>query len=334
VALDDLGPLAIAAAGMAFVTLADTMALSRTFARRRGETADPNREIFALGMTNMAAGLFQGFPVSGSSSRTAVAWALGSRSQLTGVVGALCVVAVLVFANGITRNMPDAVLAAIVIVAAFTLFDFEEMSWLWRVRRSEFFLAAAALTGVAVVGVLEGILVAIVLSLGNFVRRAWRPHDAVLGRMERRKGYHDVERHPDARQVPGLLIYRFDAPIFFANADYFDRRLRAGIAARGEPVRWIVVAAEPVTDIDTTGAEMLHHLLDDLESRGIVLAFAELKGPVKDRLRRYGLYERIGEARFLPTLGLAIDVYLEHTGVDWVDWTDRIRDEPADAPSR
>lgn len=318
----DLGPLAVAAFGMAFLTLADSTALSRTFALKRGDDVDPNREITGLGAANVAAGLFQGFPVSASASRTAVAESNGARTQVTGAVGAGAIVAILVVANGLVRDMPSSSLAAVVIAAGSSMFDLDTLRWLWRVRRSEFLLSMAAFLGVAVVGVLEGIVVAVVLSLGNFVRRAWRPHDAVLGRIGDRKGYHDVDRHPEAQLIPGLVLYRFDAPVFFANADYFADRVQSSVAARADPVHWVIVAAEPVTDIDTTGAEVLRDLLDDLDAAGVDLAFAELKGPVKDRLRRYELYERIGDDRFFPTLGTAIDAFVAHTGVDWVDPVD------------
>ncbi|MGZ4692356.1 MAG: SulP family inorganic anion transporter [Acidimicrobiales bacterium] len=319
VSLSELGTVALAAIGMAFVTLADTSALSRSLAAKRGEDVDPNQEIAALGAANLAAGLFQGFPVSASASRSAVAEDTGSRSQLTGVVGAAAIILILVAFNGIVADLPNTTLAAIVIAAAIGLFDLPTLHWLWRVRRTELMLSMAALLGVALVGVLQGIVIAIVLSLADFVRRAWRPYDAVLGRLPYQRGYHDIDRHEDAEQIPGLILYRFDAPIFFANADWFEESVKAAVAARHEPIAWVIVAAEPITDIDTTGADMLTDLLADLEHEGIDLAFAELKGPVKDRLRRYELYDRVGEDRFFPTLGTAIDGYLRETGVQWED---------------
>jgi MFS superfamily sulfate permease-like transporter len=181
----------------------------------------------------------------------------------------------------------------------------------------------AAFLGVALLGVLTGIFVAILLSLGDFVRRAWRPHDAVLGREDELKGYHDIDRHPNARRIPGLLLYRFDAPLFFANAGYFRRRVRRLVAEAAHPVRWVVVAAEPITDIDTTAADALSQLLEELRQADVTLAFAELKGPVKDRLHRYGLFTAVGPDRFFPTIGTAVDGYIEATGVDWVDWEER-----------
>ncbi len=315
----DIRTLFLAAVGMAFVTLADTSALSRAFAQEAGDEVDPNQEIVALGVANVAAGLFQGFPLSASSSRTAVAKTAGAHSQLVGVVGAVAIVTLLVAANDLTANMPTASLAAIVIAAAFTLFDIREVVWLWRVRRTEFWLSMSAVLGVVVIGVLEGIVIAIVLSLGAFIQRAWRPHDAELGRLADRKGYHDRGRHPNASTLPGLIIYRFDAPMFFANAEHFARRVKQLVDEADGPVRWVVVAAEPITDVDTTGAEILATLIRDLRRQGIELAFAEMKGPVKDRLRRYELYDLIGDGMIFPTIGTAVDGYLTATNSEWVD---------------
>lgn len=322
-AADQLPALFVAALGLAFVSLADTMALSRSLAADRGEEVDPDDELVALGGANIAAAFFQGFPVSASSSRTFVAVSARARTQVTGIVGAVAILVVLVWGSGLLRNMPSSALAAIVITAAMSLFDLSAMRWLWRVRRSEFVLAVVAFLGVALVGVLEGIVVAVLLSLGNFIRRAWRPHDAELGRIEGQKGYHDTSRDNGAQTIPGLVIFRFDAPLFFANADHFRRRVREVLESAEGPVEWLIIAAEPVTDIDTTGAEALAAVLDELERVGIVVAFAELKGPVADRLRRYGLYDRIGAQRFYPTLGRATDGFVNATDSDWVDWTDR-----------
>jgi high affinity sulfate transporter 1 len=323
VGLHDLTALLVPAAGLAFVTLADSAALSRSISTQRGEHLDANREIVALGLANAAAGLFQGFPVGASATRTAVARSAGSRTQLAAVVGAVAILAVLITDSGLGRNLPQSTLAAIVIAAAFMLFDLPSLRWFWSVRRSEFGLSIVALTGVVAFGALEGIVIAIVLSLGDFVRRAWRPYDAVLGRVRGRKGYHDVERHPEAVQIPGLFLFRFDAPLFFANAELFAERLATGIEAREDPIRWVVLAAEPITDVDTTGAEVLGRVLDELAGKGVTLALAEIKGPVKDALRGYGLCDRIGEDHLFPTLGTAINAYLGDTGTKWVDWSDQ-----------
>ncbi len=320
---DVLPELITAAFAIALVATADTSVLSQSLASRRKEEVDPDRELVALGVANFATGLFQGFPISSSASRTPVAIAAGARSQLTPLVGAIAVALMLVVAPALLRDLPQAVLGAVVVAAAARLVDVAEIRRLWRMRRIEFALWAAAFLGVAVLGVLPGVFVAIVLSLADFVRRAWRPHDATLVRVDELKGYHDLERHPEGRTIPGLLLYRFDAPLFFANASFFRREVRVHIEAAEEPVRWVVVAAEPITDIDTTAADMLSEVMDELDAAGITLAFAEMKGPVKDRLKAYGLYERVGDERFFPTIGTAVDGYVQTSGVGWVDWEER-----------
>jgi high affinity sulfate transporter 1 len=314
--------LLLASVGLAWVTLSDTTALSRGFAARTGERIDPNREIVALGISNVAAGAFSGFPVSASTSRTTIAHASGGNTQLVGVVSAVLVLALLVAGGGLVEFLPSTALAAIVIAAAIKLFDAQQVSWLYSVRRSEFALCIAATVGVVLLGVLNGLAIAIGLSLANFIRRVWRPYDAVLGRIDQRKGYHDLGRHPDARQVPGLVLFRFDAPLFFANSDHFERRVRAVIAGSPHRVRRLVVAAEPITDIDTSAAAMLTILVDDLQRNDIELAFAELKGPVKDRLIQYGLYDQIGSSRFHPTIGAAVKSYIRSHQVEWANWDD------------
>jgi high affinity sulfate transporter 1 len=318
----DIAELALAALGMAFITLADTSALSRTFALKYDQEVDPNQEIVALGTANVAAGLFQGFPVSGSASRTAVAEAAGGKSQLVGVVGAVAIIVLLLFAGGLTTNLPQASLAAIVIVAGTSLFDLGAMRWLWRVRKTEFVLCLAAMAGVALVGVLQGIVIAIVLSILAFLHRLWRPYDATLGRVPGRHGYHDVQRHPEAEQIPGLIVYRFDAPLFFANAEHFSREVKRHVAERSEPVRRVIIAGEPITDIDTTGVESLRDLLGDLAAVGATVGFAEFKGPVRDRMRRYGIHEEIGRENFYSTIDHAVTEYLMAAGEDPLRWVD------------
>jgi high affinity sulfate transporter 1 len=323
VELADLGALFSGALGIALVAVADTTVLSQSLAAQRDETVDPNQELRALGAANLATGFFQGFAISSSASRTPVAVAAGARSQLTPLVGAVAIALLLVAAPGALRNLPLPMLAAIVITAALGLIDAPAVRRLYQVRRSEFVLWLAAFLGVALLGVLVGIFVAILLSLADFVRRAWRPHDAVLGREDELKGYHDIDRHPSARLIPGLLLYRFDAPLFFANAGYFRRRVRELVADATHPVRWVVVAAEPITDIDTSAADTLQQLLGELRQEHVTLAFAEVKGPVKDRLQRYGLFDAIGPDRFFPTVGTAVNGYIDATGTTWVDWEER-----------
>ena len=322
VRLDDVGPTFLAAVGIALVSFADTSVLSRTFAGRHGYRVEPNRELMALGFANAAAGFFRGFPVSSSASRTPVAEAAGSRTQVTGIVGALAIVVVLVASPSLLSHLPTTALAAVVLTAAVRMVDLGAWRTFFRVRRSDFVLSVTAFLAVATLGVIAGIGVAVGVSLLDFVRRAWRPHDAVLGRARGVKGYHDVERYPDARQVPGLLLFRWDAPLFFANADLFRARVIDKVDSASPSIRWVVVAAEPITDVDTTAAEMIQELDDELTRRGVELAFAELKDPVKDRLQTYGLKARIGQELFFPTLGVAVKAYLAQHPTEWADWED------------
>ena len=324
----ELGKLTLTAIALALLAFADTSVLSRSYATRFGEEVDQDQELRALGAANLATGFLQGFPISSSSSRTPVAEAAGAKTQLTGLVGAVALGAVLVFANGLFRDLPTAVLSAIVIAAVIGLIDVPGLRRLSRVHRADFSLAIACFLGVAAFGVLWGIGISIGLSVLAFLWRAWHPYDAVLGRATGVKGYHDLTRYPGARQVPGLVLYRFDAPLFFANAGVFRARLLAAVRESDPPARMIVVAAEPITDLDSTAADMLHDLDQELEVLGVELAFAEMKDPVKDRLRRFGLVERIGHERFYPTIGVAVHRYVEEQGVAWVDW-EEARDSPS-----
>lgn len=317
----DLKTLLPAAVGIAFVAFADTSVLSRSYAGRLSQEVDQNQELAVLGVANFATGLSQGFPLSTSSSRTAVAEDVGARSQIAGLVGATVLAVLLLFGTGLVHDLPIATLAAIVIVAVLVFFDVPAAVRLWHWQRSEFGLAMVAFAGVALLGVLWGVGIAIAVSLLDFIRRAWRPHEAVLGRVDEMKGYHDTERHPKARRITGLTLYRFDAPLFFANAEVFRESVRG--LARQPGAAWIVVAAEPITDVDATAGEMLRELNRELDDAGIEFAFAELKDPVRDRLIRYGIHDEIGRHRFWPTIGSAVSAYVKETGVDWVDWEDR-----------
>lgn len=323
VSLAEIGELVGAAAGIALVSFADTSVLSRTVAGRNRYRVDPNRELIGLGMANVAAGFFSGFPISSSSSRTPVAEAAGSRTQVTGVIGAMAILVLLVAAPGLLANLPTVALAAVVISAALRLFDFASLRSFARVRRADFLVSVVTFLAVAAFGVLEGIAVAVSLSMLDFVRRAWHPHHAILGRSAGVKGYHDISRYRDARQVPGLLLLRWDAPLFFANADGFRERIVDAVDEATTPIRWVVIAAEPITDVDTTAAEMLEELDHELSLRGVELAFAELKDPVRDRLEAYGLQAKVGREFFFPTIGVAVKAYLARHEVGWTDWEER-----------
>jgi high affinity sulfate transporter 1 len=320
----DLGLLFAGALGIALVSLTDTISTASAFAGRRGEDVDGNREMIGIGAANVAAGFFQGFPVSTSGSRTAVAEQNGARSQVTGLVGAGAVTLMLVFFPGLLRNLPQPTLAAIVIAASISLADLPGMHRLWRQRRSDFALALAAFLGVALLGVLPGIAIAVALSVLNVFSRVWRPDRAQLGKVEGLKGYHDTESYPSAMQLPGLILYRFSSPLIFANANTFRDDLRR-FAEASPPPTWIVVTAEPITDVDTTAADMLADLETWLNARGITMVFAEVKDPVKAKIDRYELTATIEPKHFFPTIGSAVHAYREKTGLDWPD-----RDEEQD----
>lgn len=320
----DLLPVLLGGAAVAVVSFADTSVLSRTYAARAGQRVDANQEMVGLGAANLAAGIFQGFPVSASASRTPVAEAAGARTQGAGIVGAFAVAGLLMLAPDLLQDLPRAALAAVVIASAMGLIEVGELRRLYLIQRGEFWLCMACLAGVAAVGAMPGIALAIVMALLQFLWAAWRPHSAVLGRVEGMKGYHDIGRHPEARQVPGLVLFRWDAPLFFANAEQFQARALDAVAAAPEPVRWLVVSAEPVTGVDVTAADVLVELHDSLGAAGITLCFAEMKGPVKDTLKRFGLFSMFGEQRFFATVGEAVRRYLEAHAVAWVDWEDRV----------
>ena len=314
VGFDMIPALLGGAIAVALVSFADTGALSTATSLKSGVRVDPNSEIKALGTANILSGLFQGFPTSASSSRTAVAMTAGAKTQVTGLVAAAGVLLIVVVFPGLISSMPSATLAAIVITASFTLFDWQQTKFLYRARTSEFLLALGAFMGVVLLGVLEGIVVAIALALANFVRKAWRPHSVELGKVKGMPGYHDRERHPEATVVPGLLIVRFDAPLFFANAPNFGRRLQEMVRSSGRDITCVLVVSNAITDIDTTGAEILGDVLHDLDQKDITLAFAGLKGPVKDRLRSYELYDRIGDENFHPNTISAVEDYKKANG--------------------
>jgi high affinity sulfate transporter 1 len=313
----DLDDVIIAGCAAAMVAFADTSVLSRTYAARMRTPVDPNQEMIGLGAVNLAAGLFQGFPISSSSSRTPVAEAAGAKTQLGGVVGAIAVALVLLFAPSLLKDLPSSALAAVVIAAAIGLFEFADLRRIFRIQQWEFWLSIVCFVGVAVFGVIPGIGIAIVVAVIEFLWDAWRPHYAVLGRVEGVRGYHDIKRYPSARRIPGLVLFRWDAPLFFANAEFFHERVLKAVAESPTPVRRIVVTAEPVTSIDVTSADMLAELEHRLTESGIELRFAEMKDPVKDKLKRFELFERFGAADFYPTIGSAVDAYLEEHAVDW-----------------
>ena len=301
----DVGPLLVAAVGITLVSLTDTIATATSFATRRGEEVKPNQEMIGMGAANIAAGLFQGFAVSTSTSRTAVAEQSGAKSQATGLVGAGLVVALLLFLNSLLADLPQSALAAVVIVAALSLMDVGILRRYLQVRRSAFAVSLVASAGVILLGVLQGIVVAVALAILLFFRRNWWPHGAVLGRVGPAAGWHDLDSYPDAEQLTGVVVYRWEAPLFFANAGAFREQIRRLV--REQRPQWIVLQCEAITDVDVTAAEMLKQLDNELNALGIHLAFAELRSRLQDLTLRYGLMRTLDREHFYPTLEAALE---------------------------
>ena len=308
--LKQLGLLCAPALGIAVVSFADTSVLSRVYATKTKTPVDPNQEMIGLGIANLSAGFFQGFPISSSTSRTPVAEASGSKTQLTGVVGALVIALLLVVAPTLLHDLPETALAAVVIASAIGLFEIADLGRLYRIHRGEFWLSIAAFLGVILLGPVPGIGIAVAIALAEFVWDAWKPHYAILGKPEGVSGYHDVKRFPQARQIPGLVIFRWDAPLFFANAEQFRQIALDAVASAPTPAGWLVVAAEPVTGVDITSADMLTELDAALHEAGIVMGFAEMKDPVKDQLKKFGVFKKLGEQTFFYTVEDAVHAYL------------------------
>lgn len=323
--LEDVVPVLLGGLAVALVSFADTSVLSRAYAARTRCSVDPNQEMVGLGVANLVAGIFQGFPVSASASRTPVAEAGGAKTQLTGIVGAVAVAALLMVAPDLLKSLPVATLAAVVIASALALIEIKDLRRIYRIQRWEFWLSVACTAGVAILGAIEGIGLAIVIAVIEFLWDGWHPHFAVLGRVDGVKGYHDVKRYPEARLIPGLVLFRWDAPLFFANAELFRHHVLDAIAVSPGPVHWLVVSAEPVTSVDVTAADVLEELEDALQSANIALCFAEMKDPVKDKLKRFGLFSLLGDERFFATLGQAVGSYLKVHQVHWVDWEESLQ---------
>ncbi len=307
IGLSDLPLLIGGALGIVFVALADTISTASAFAARAGDRVHGNQEMIGIGAANVAAGFFQGFPVSTSGSRTAVAEQAGAKSQVAGLVGAGAIVLILVAVPGLLRNLPQPALAAVVIAASLSLADVAGVMRLWTLRRTEAWLALAAFLAVTLLGVLPGIGIAVALSILNVFRRVWWPHQAILGDTPELPGFHDLEMHPDGATTPGLVIFRFDAPLIFANARTFREQVHE--LAEEPDLRWILIAAEPITDVDTTAADMLVELDEWLNVRGISLVFAEMKDPVHAKITRYELTRTIDPSHFYPTIRAAVRAF-------------------------
>ena len=303
--VSDVGPLFVAAIGITLVSLTDTIATSTSFAARRGDEIDPNQEMIGMGVSNISAGFFQGFAVSTSASRSAVAEQAGAKSQVTGLVGAGMVALMLLVFNTLLADLPQTALAAVVITAALSLMDLRALRHYARVRWSAFALSLVATLGVMLLGVLQGILVAVALSILLFFKTYWMPRNAVLGHVEEIGGWHNVSRFPNTEEVEGIVVFRWEAPLFFANSSTFQRSIRELV--RDRQPRWIVLDCAAVTDLDVTAAGMLKVLDDDLNDRGIHLAFVELRGHLQDLVERYGLDESLDREHFYTSIRQAIE---------------------------
>jgi MFS superfamily sulfate permease-like transporter len=309
----DLGSLVLPALGVLAVAFTDDVLTARSFAQR-DERVDANQEFLALGASNIGAGLLHGFPVSSSASRTAIAISAGSRTQVYSLVTLVTVLAVLLFGGPVLASFPEAALGAIVVYAATHLIDVAAFRRLAAFRRNEFLIALATCAGVLAFNILYGVLVAIGLSVAELLFRVGRPHAAILGLVPDVAGMHDVGDYPGTVTVPGLVVFRYDAPLFFANSDDFQRRALAAVRTAEQadgPVRWFLLNAEANVDADFTAMEALTALHSELTDRGIVFAFARAKAELLDQLRVFGLAERIGDEWIFPTLPTAVEAYRE-----------------------
>jgi MFS superfamily sulfate permease-like transporter len=267
--------------------------------------------MIGMGAANIAAGLVQGFAVSTSGSRTAVAEQSGAKSQLSGLVGAGCVVVLLLFLNSLLKDLPQSALAGVVIAAALSLLDIAAVRRYAKVRRSAVVLSIVASIGVIVFGVLAGIVIAIILAVLLFFRRNWWPHGAVLGEVDGLDGWHDVTMHETARELPGIVVYRWEAPLFFANAGAFRRQVRHLVHERRP--EWVVVQCEAITDVDVTAAGMLEQLDKELNGDGVHMAFVEMRDRLQRLVSRYGLFDTLDRDHFYPSISAALEAIPEET---------------------
>ncbi len=308
----DVGPLLLGAVGITMVSLTDTIATATSFAAKRGDEVNPDQEMVGIGTSNIAAGLFQGFAVSVSGSRTAVADQSGAKTQMTGLVGAGLVAVLLLFLNGLLADLPQTALAAVVITAALSLMDVGALRRFAEVRTSSLVVSLVATAGVMLLGVLQGIVVAIVLIVLLFFHRGWRPHGTVLGDVPALGGWHSISKYPEANELPGIVVFRWEAPLFFANSGQFRFQVRK--LARERNPAWIVLQCEAITDIDVTAAEVLKALDEELNDRGVHLAFVELRDRLQDLVRRYGLHTTLDQEHFYPSLDQALDAITNAPG--------------------
>ena len=303
---DLLAPLATGAAGLALVSFTSGMVTARSFAARNHDEIDVDREFIALGACNVAASLSQGFAVTGADSRTAVSDVMGGKTQVTGLVAAAAIALVLLFFTGPLQYLPSSALGAVLISAGFGLFDWRALVRFYRIQEGEFLVCIAAMLGVVTLGALPGIALSIGLAMLVLLVRSSRPADAVLGRVAGLPGFHDLERHEGAAAVPGLVLYRFTASLIFYNAAHFRRRVLA-VAAADKDASWLIVDGGPIAHLDSTGADTLVSLADDLSRRGVGLAVGGVLPQVQRMLERSGALERLGRGTVFPSLREAVE---------------------------
>lgn len=309
ISLADMRSLLLPALGVLVVAYADNMLTARAFSQRNGHRINSNQELLALGLTNVAVSAVRGYPVSSSASRVAVAEAAGARTQVHTLVAAAGVVAVLIALGGLLRSFPIAALGGVVIYAATRLIDMKEFGRLRRFRTREFLLALSATVGVLLVDVLYGILIAVGLSVVDLLARVARPHSAVLGRPAQVPGWHDISDFPEAPQIPGLVVFRYDSPLFFADAEDFERRAFLAAREASPPARWLLLNAEGMTEVDITGLDALGDLVRRCQARGIQVAVVRAKSELVEEMRRHGVARLIGADFFFPTLPTAVAAY-------------------------
>lgn len=309
VSLQDIKALLPTALAMAVIVFADTISPERAYAAKNSETISANRAFFSLGAGNLASGFLGGMPVSVSGSRTALNYSMRAKTQVSQLFGAATIALTLLFLTPILKYLPTAALAVILVLAAVQLFDFKELAAIWSAWKFEAFLVIITTVGVAAAGVLYGLGIAIVLAVLDLLHRSAYPHDAVLGRVAGEDGYRDLNEWPEAGQVPGLLIFRFDAPLFFANANHFRERVNVLVETSGKPVAWVIIDAEQIFYVDSTGAATLANLLDDLESKGVTVVLARMKGPVRATFARSDIAEKMEALPSFSTVGDAVAAF-------------------------
>jgi SulP family sulfate permease len=309
VPVSDILALVLPAAGIALLAYADSVVTAESLARPGGYDIDANQEFFGLGAASIAAGLFQGFPVNGSQTRSVVLADAGAKSQMSGIISALLVVITLLVLTPVFEQLPNVALAAIIIVAGVGLFDLPELRRIWRIQRTDFILAIVTALAVIGIGMLPGILIAVLLSLIDVARRSSLPHTAVLVQVPGTDTFRDLDHVEDGKLIPGLVVYRFDAPMFFANISILVEEVTELVDEADQPVEWVLIDAESTYDIDTTALQSLEELIEDLHAAGITVALARLRNAVRTVMDAAGLIELVGDEHIYLEVDDAVTAY-------------------------